>query len=153
MASRILLVCMAVAVAAVFGGCVSSPGESTPPKPEISPPVSAPGTQPPAAGMRVAPGLYELGQGRWQAVGVLEYRDVEGGTWVIVGGTEAEGNAGEVVAVVANPERFHLTLRQLRGELVVAEGRKLDGASIRMAGPELELATIGAVKDVGGAAE
>jgi hypothetical protein len=103
--------------------------------------------------MRLAPGLHELADGSTQAVGVLEYRDLEGGTWIIAEGSEIEGNATKVVAVVANPADFESRLKGLHGHLVVATGTLLQGASIRMAGPEIEIKTIAPVKDVGGGAK
>jgi hypothetical protein len=153
MRSRVMLLLGFAVAALMLTGCSSAPNSTTGSKPEASPPTGAPDTQSPAAGTRLAPGLYELADGSAQAVGVLEYRNLEGGTWVIVGGTEAEGNVGEVVAVVANPTEFEAPLKELKGQLVVASGTKLDGASIRMAGPEIEIKSIEAIKDSGGAAQ
>ncbi len=100
------------------------------------------GSAPPAAGSQLAPGLYELEDGSAQAVGTLEWRDVEGGFWVITGGTEAEGNVGVTVAVVANGQEFQSQLKPLEGKQVLVTGKTLDGASIRMAGPEIEIESV-----------
>ncbi len=124
-----------------------------PPAPTPSTAAERPDRGPVLRGSRLAPGLYELADGRAQAVGVLEYRDLEGGTWVIVGGTEAEGNVGEVVAVIANPDRAVRSSSRSRVSWWWRTGTKLDGASIRMAGPEIEVKTIEAIKDSGGPAD
>lgn len=107
----------------------------------------------PATGSRLAPGLYDLADGTVQAVGTLEYTDLEGGFWKIVGGTESEGNLGETVAVIANGDKFEDTLKGLEGKTVLATGTRLDGASIRQAGPEIEITEIVELSDTGGAAE
>jgi hypothetical protein len=106
-----------------------------------------------AAGMRLAPGLYDMQDGSVQAVGTLEYRDLEGGLWAIVGGTEAEGNIGTVVAVVNNPEKFTSELKTLTGKTVIVTGTRFEGASIRMAGPEVVVETIEDFSDTGGPAQ
>ncbi len=95
-----------------------------------------------AAGSQLAAGLYELEDGTVQAVGTLDYRDLEGGTWVILGGSEATGDAGKTVAVIANADELGSKLDELKGSRVIATGEKLDGASIRMAGPEIKVTTI-----------
>jgi hypothetical protein len=144
---------VALAAAACFSaGCVGGP--SSPEKP-ASAPVQSP-TAPPAsdaAGSQLAPGLYELEDGTSQAVGTLERRELEGGFWVVTGGTAAEGDEGSTVAVIANGDDFESELKQLEGRSVVVTGRALDGASIRMAGPEIEMASIEEMNRTSGAAE
>jgi hypothetical protein len=152
MGSKILLVVVALATSVVLTACTSAPKSTTPAQPNETPPATTESSSP-AAGSRLAPGLYELADGSAQAIGVLEYRDLEGGMWVLVGGTEAEGNPGQVVAVIANPSGFERELEQLKGQLVAATGTKADGASTRMAGPEIQIKTIEGIKDSGGAAE
>jgi hypothetical protein len=106
-----------------------------------------------AAGSRLAPGLYDMDGGTVQALGTLEYRDLEGGFWAIIGGTEGDGNLGTVVAVIANGADFADDLEALEGRTVMATGKRLDGASIRMAGPEIEIDSITEVTDTPGAAD
>ena len=103
---------------------------------------SSPPADSPAGGTQLAPGLYDLEDGSVQAVGTLEYSDLEGGFWLITGGTASEGNVGETVAVIANGGDFTSELEALRGKSVIAKGKRLDGASIRMAGPEIEIESI-----------
>jgi len=90
---------------------------------------------------KLEPGLTQLADGSAQAIGTLEYRDLEGGMWVIVGGSQA-GGAAKTVAVIANAGDLGSTLQTLKGTQVVARGTKLDGVSIRMAGPEIKVTSI-----------
>jgi len=131
------------------GGCAQS---ETPPSPA---PSGEPGaeTPPPASGLRLAPGLYELEDGKAQALGTLEWRDVEGGFWVIVDRTGAEGGDGAAVAVIANGAEFQDELKPLEGRQVIVTGDRLEGASVRMAGPEIEVDSIEEVSDTPGIAE
>ncbi len=138
---------IALTLAFALVGCASSPENE---------PVT--GSTPPAdggaaSGSRLAPGLYDLEDGTAQALGTLEYRNLEGGLWAIVGGTESEGNLGEVVAVVANPDEFADQLQALKGKTVLVTGTRSDGVSVRMAGPEIVISAIEEISDTPGAAE
>ena len=82
-----------------------------------------------------------------QAIGTAEYRDLEGGFWAIIGGTEAEGDVGKVVAVIANGEDYAQQLKGLEGLSVIVTGTRLDGPSTRMAGPEIRATTVIAASD------
>ncbi|PKQ38331.1 MAG: hypothetical protein CVT59_03665 [Actinobacteria bacterium HGW-Actinobacteria-1] len=147
MKTRILAVLVIGILAIALIGCAAK-----------TEPAADQGSTPPvtgdaAAGSRLAFGLHDLEDGTVQAVGTLEYRDLEGGFWAIVGGTEADGNAGTVVAVIANPEEFTSQLETLSGKTVTATGKRFEGASIRMAGPEITITSIQEMSDTGGAAE
>jgi hypothetical protein len=131
--SALLLLALAVSVAACASGGTSPPAEN--------PPSSTRSARPPA-GTQFVPGLYDLADGSIQALGTLEYRDLEGGTWVIVGGSDLTGDMGKTVAVIANATEFGSKLEALKGQQVVASGQKIDGASIRMAGPEITITSI-----------
>lgn len=102
-----------------------------------------------AGGSRLAAGLYDLPNGVVQAVGTLRYLDIEGGTWAITRSTDSD----EAIAVVANAIDLEGYLKKLSGKTVMAKGVRLDGASIRMAGPEIEISDISEVSDTGGTAE
>lgn len=147
MKTRILAVLVIGILAIALVGCAAKAEPTT--DQGTTPPVSGD----PAAGSRLAFGLYDLEDGTVQAVGTLEYRDLEGGFWAIVGGTEADGNAGTVVAVIANPEEFTSQLETLSGKTVAVTGKRFEGASIRMAGPEITVTAIQEMSDTGGAAE
>jgi hypothetical protein len=146
MIGRIVSVVLVLVLAGSLGGCVPA-GDTRP----AENPGSIPATSGPpsdgAAGTRLAPGLYELADGSAQALGTLDYRDLEGGIWVIVGGTEATGDAGKTVAVIANAGELAAQLEGLRGATVIATGKKLEGVSVRMAGPEIAVTSIEKVED------
>ncbi|PKQ19764.1 MAG: hypothetical protein CVT66_08640 [Actinobacteria bacterium HGW-Actinobacteria-6] len=148
MLKRILAVLAAGILAIALVGCASNPLAN--PGEGITPPPVDGGA---AAGSRLAPGLYDLEGGTVQALGTLEYRDLEGGLWAIIGGTEADGNLGEVVAVVANPDDFSAQLNALSGGTVMLTGTRSEGTSIRMAGPEIVVTAIEEISDTPGPAE
>lgn len=90
-------------------------------------------------------GLNELEDGTVQAVGILKYSDLEGGFWMITG---APGQPEDkAIAVIANSADFEDQIKALEGKSVLAEGKKLDGASVRMAGPEIEITSIKEISD------
>jgi hypothetical protein len=139
-----LLVSAAViaALPAALAGC-SAGATDVPPAPSAS---STPGAGSPP-GMKIAPGLYDLEDGTVQAVGTVEYRDLEGGFWAVVGGTEAEGDVGKVVAVIANGDEYAQQLKELEGLSAIIDGTRLEGASTRMAGPEITATKVVAASD------
>ena len=127
---------------AALAGCGAGATDE-PPAPSAS---STPGGEP-AGGTKIAPGLYDLDDGTVQAVGTAEYRDLEGGFWAVIGGTEAEGDVGKVVAVIANGGDYAQQFRELEGLSVIVTGTRLEGASTRMAGPEIEATSVVAASD------
>jgi hypothetical protein len=139
-----VLVCAAVgvALASALAGCGAGAADEPPAPPASSSPAGAP-----SGSVKLAPGLYDLDDGTVQAVGTVEHRDLEGGFWAIVGGTEAEGDAGKVVAVVANGDDYAQQFEDLKGLSVIVSGTRLDGASTRMAGPEIEATHVVAASD------
>lgn len=146
MIERIVSALLVLVLAGSLVGCGSSGTMKPAENPGSIPATSGPPSDG-AAGTRLAPGLYELADGSAQALGMLEYRDLEGGIWVIVGGTEATGDVGKTVAVIANADELAAQLDGLKGATVIATGKKLGGASIRMAGPELAVTSIEKVED------
>ena len=141
-ASLLLIAGITAALPAAVAGC-SAGATDEPPAPSAS---STPGGAP-AGGTKIAPGLYDLEDGTVQAVGTVEYRDLEGGFWAVIGGTEVEGDAGQVVAVVANGADYAQRFKELRGLSVIVTGARLEGASTRMAGPEIEATSVVAASD------
>lgn len=150
---RILLLASlaALALALVVGGCAAPEPKAE----EPSPPAQAPSESPSgdAAGLRLAPGLYDIEDGKVQALGILEYRDLEGGFWAVTDTTVTEGGEAKVVAVIANSDYFMRQLEPLKGKTVNVIGKRLDGASIRMAGPEIEVESITEMTDTPGISE
>lgn len=106
-----------------------------------------------AGSSRLAAGLYDMEDGTVQAVGTLAYQDLEGGFWAIVGGTGADANTDTIIAVINNSDEFLDQIESLEGKTVLAVGTRFDGATIRMAGPEIVITSIEEISDTGGAAE
>ncbi|KAF0209405.1 MAG: hypothetical protein Q8S43_01035 [Actinomycetota bacterium] len=147
MFTRTIVTLTALVLAMALVGCTSSPTS----KPITNTP--PPAVETPATGTRLAPGMYDMQGGTVQAIGTLEYRDIEGGVWAIIGGTQADGNLGETVAVIANAAEFSGQLKALTGKTVIAIGRRAGGMSIRMAGPEMVLESISEISDTPGPAQ
>lgn len=104
-----------------------------------------------ASGLRIANGLYDLEDGTVQAVGTLEWIDLEGGFYAITGWPEGQGEGN--IAVIANPDAFAQQLAGLKGRTVMVTGDRFDGVSVRQAGPEIMITEITEVSDTPGAAE
>lgn len=142
---RVLALALMIALAAV-SGCVSDQTDTD---------VDEPGSEAPsddgASGLRLANGLYDLEDGRVQAIGTLEWIDLEGGFYAVTGRPEGEGEGN--IAVIANAAGFEDELERLEGKTVSIIGRRVEGASIRMAGPEIEIETIEEISDTPGIAE
>jgi hypothetical protein len=150
MRKPILLLTFLILVAAAGGGLVACSGGSTSPTPSASPPASAGGAPAgPAAGTKMAPGLYDQEGGSVVAVGTVEHRDLEGGFWAVVGGTEAEGDAGRIVAVITNGDEFAQQFRDNAGLSFLVYGKHAGDASIRMAGPEITATRVVLAADAG----
>jgi len=141
-ASLLVLGVVIAALSAALTGCGADATDETPAPPASSGPGGAP-----AGGTKMAPGLYDLEDGTAQAVGTVEYRDLEGGFWAVIGGTEAEGDVGKVVAVIVNGDDYAAQFKELEGLSVIVTGTRLEGASTRMAGPEITATRVVAASD------
>jgi hypothetical protein len=123
--------------AAGLSACTGAAGVAPQaPSATASPIVGSPGGTP-ESGTKMAPGLYDQSDGTVVAVGTVEYRDLEGGFWAVVGGTEAAGDQGTVVAVIANGDEFAQQFKANQGYSFVIHGERADDVSTRMAGPEI----------------
>jgi hypothetical protein len=157
----------ALALLAALAACGGSASPSSSPVPATSsgaatPPVSSQPfpSQPPqpsdgssaAAGTQPAPGLYEMAGGEVQAIGAVEYRKLEGGFWAVVGGSDAAGDTGKIVAVIVNGDEFASLFDAHPKEVFIVTGKQAKGTSTLMAGPEVE-ATKVVLAPQGGAAE
>jgi hypothetical protein len=135
------VIAAAVLLTALVGAGVTACGggsDEASPSPAVSPPASTGGVPiGPEAGTKMAPGLYDREDGSVVAVGTVEYRDLEGGFWAVIGGTEAEGDAGSIVAVITNGDDFAPLFRDNEGLSFEVYGHRAGEASIRMAGPEI----------------
>ena len=72
----------------------------------------------PAAGTKMAPGLYDLEDGSVVAVGTVEYRDLEGGFWAVIGGTAGRGGRGRGRRGHRQRRRVRRRVPRQRGSLV-----------------------------------
>lgn len=148
MKTRIPLLVLAIVLALTVTACAAEPPGtdegSLPPDEGVSTP---PGDG--AAGLRLANGWYDQADGTVLALGTLEWVDLEGGFYALTGSPEGEGN----IAVIANGEEFSAELEALVGKTVQVTGTAFDGASIRMAGPEIVITSVEEISDTPGAAE
>ncbi|MDO8964016.1 MAG: hypothetical protein Q7W30_05910 [Coriobacteriia bacterium] len=148
--TAIPLVALTLAAAIALTGC-ASPATPTPEKPAAREETAAPAGD--AAGMRLAAGLYDQTDGTVLAIGTLEWRDIEGGFWAVIGGSQAGGDAGTVAAVIANAKKDDGAYTALAGKTVEVRGTRIEGASVRMAGPEVNATSITGISDTGGPAD
>ncbi len=140
MKTRIPLLLIALVLAVALTACA---GESASDEGTAPPPDGA------AGGLRLANGLYDQEDGTVLALGTLEWIDLEGGFYALTGSPEGDGN----IAVIANADEFAAELESLIGKTVSVTGTRFEGASIRMAGPEIVITSIEEVTDTPGAAE
>jgi len=140
---------IALALALVLGlalvGCTAA--ES----PDVGAPDDAAGDA--AGGLRLANGLYDQEDGSVIGLGVLEWIDLEGGFYALTGAPESEGDPDANIAVIANADEFADELEALVGATVQITGTRVDGASIRMAGPEVTIDSVEEISDTPGIAE
>lgn len=143
--SALVTVVLLAIVAGTLVGCTSNP-KSTDGSPATG---TSPAGQPPtSSGLLAAPGLYEVEGGKTQALGTLDYRDLEGGFWAVVDTADPEkAAAAAVVAVVPNAATLGVDLDSMKGSYVSVIGKKLEGVSTRQAGPEIEAERIEIVTD------
>jgi hypothetical protein len=127
------LTAMLAAGLAACGGAGGAASPAASARPSASGGVPFPG----AGAAKRAPGLYDLKDDSVVAVGTVEHRDLEGGFWAVIGGTKAEGDAGKVVAVIANGDDFAPLFEANKGYSFLVYGKRAGGASTRMAGPEI----------------
>ncbi len=139
--STALWLAASAALAASLSGCRSAQPDTTTPDTPATTTSTAPDDSG-AAGMQLAPGIYEQQDGTALAIGVLEWSDVEGGFWALIDTREGADSEGSVVAVIANASEDDSAYTALAGQQVVVSGRKLEGASIRQAGPEIEASKV-----------
>jgi hypothetical protein len=88
------------------------------------------------------PGMYEQEDGTVQAVGILTFRDLEGGLWVVVDTKDpAEAADADVVAVLGASNEIPGPINSYDGKYVSVIGTPRD-ASVYQAGPFVEMQTI-----------
>lgn len=100
-----------------------------------------------SAAQRLAPGLYDQGDGTVLGYGTLEWRDADGGFWAVIDGTRAPGDPSQVVAVVVDVSKDDPAFAKLAGKTVQIDGTRVKGTSTRHAGPEINVTLITEVSD------
>lgn len=150
-----LMTASLMATSVLLAGCAAAPepGPSTSPPDEMPAESPAPPADGGAAGLRLAPGLYDLEDGTAQALGTLEYQEIEGGFWALTGAAEAGDDTDSIIAVISNSAQLDAQLKPLEGKTVMITGKRLDGASVRMSGPEVEVTQFEEISDTPGIAE
>ncbi len=141
-AGIVAAVALVIALSVAGCGATETTTTTTPPPPDG-----------PSLGTRLAPGLYDREDGTSEAIGTLEWVDLEGGFWAVIGGTEATGDVGTTVAVIANAAKDDPAYTALEGAVVQVVGTKLTGVSARMAGQEIEASSISEISDTNAAYE
>lgn len=143
-----LIILLALLLALTLGACAAeSPGDGSDAAPPTDGVSTPPGEDP--AGLRLANGWYDQGDGTVLALGTLEWVDLEGGFYALTGSPEGDGN----IAVITNADEFATELEALVGKTVQVTGMPFDGASVRMAGPEIVITSVEEISDTPGAAE
>lgn len=147
MRTRIALLLLTVLLAFAAVGCATRGETGTPAVSDPGTTTPEPGAAGGSAGMRLANGLYDLEDGTVQAIGTLTYVNLEGGFWAVTGAPAAEGGEDAVIAVIANGAELQDALEPLAGKTVTVLGTRLEGASTRMAGPEIEATSVEEIND------
>ena len=134
----VLMLALALSGCAAADSDGSSDGAEEPPPSEESPSLE----------MVAPPGIYDLPGGDSQALGILTYRDLEGGFWAVANtAIPEEAATADIVAVVLPAEGLEVDLQTMNGEYVSVVGTRSDGPSIYMAGPIIEAKTVEVVSD------
>lgn len=145
------LAALCIASTLAVAGCSATSTPANAPKPTSVEPTASAGD---ASGLRLANGLYDQADGTVIALGTLEWKDLEGGFWAITGAPEsAGGSADTVIAVIANVTKDDPVWSALAGKTVTVTGKRVEGASVRMAGPEIDATSVSEISDTGGAAQ
>jgi len=139
-----LLMVLALVLALTLGACAAEPETDT---------GFGPGTENPSTGLRLANGWYDQADGTVLALGTLEWVDLEGGFYALTGAPASEGETTGNIAVIANADEFASELEALVGKTVQVTGTPFEGASIRMAGPEIVITSVVEISDTPGATE
>lgn len=132
----------ALVLSLVLVGCsVSAPGTGGP---------SGPGPSGPGSSIPPRPNYTESADGTVEAVGYVGRSDLEGGFWAIYDSAPGPSSTPrpKIVAVLLPGKVAEPAIAALDGSLVTLTGRARKGASIRMAGPEVLVDTIGGIRRV-----
>jgi hypothetical protein len=133
-------VLLAVILVLALAGCAS-------PKPEPLPLPSPSPSPTPASGQGKlrGPGIVKLADGTSEAYGYVRHVELEGGFWALVADNVSQETS--VVVVLLPGKVAEADIAKLAGSYAQAKGTELHGASIRMAGPEMKVDAIEALRE------
>ncbi len=133
-APRLLAIALAASVS--LCGCAAEQSGSGKPPASRSPTETTPTETTPTQPGTVEPGIKDLPNGRVQASGTVRHVDLEGGFWALTKlPDDPLSSKVDIVVVVVNAEEVGLPI--LEGQDALVNGTLNEGASIRMAGPEM----------------
>jgi len=103
-------------------------------------------SSPPTSGMMAAPGMYDQMDGTVQALGMLTYRNADGGYWAVVDtAVPEEADTAPVVIVIQPDNDIAGSMEMYRGQYVSVIGTRED--RMHPAGSVMEGRTIEVVTD------
>lgn len=129
----------ALALSLLVAGCAAPPAGAD----------GSPGPAQPGASVPPRPNYTKLADGTVQAVGHVGRSDLEGGFWALydIGPTgSSSGAQPKILAVLLPGKVAEPAIAALEGSLVTLTGRARSGVSVRMAGPEVAVDTIAAIR-------
>ena len=140
--SRLQRVLLAAMLVLGLAGC------ATPAPQPVPSPVPSP-TPAPGQGKLHAPGIDRLADGTSEAYGYVRRIELEGGFWALVSNVPQDKISVETsVVVVLLPGRVsEADIAKMAGSYAQAKGTELHGTSIRMAGPEMKVDAIAALRE------
>jgi hypothetical protein len=137
----VLPVLAVLAVSLIAAACTVAPPEAGDP--------SVPGTSKPGRPVPPRSNYSELPDGTVEAVGYVGRSDLEGGFWALYDRPQGPPSAIQprIVAVLLPGDVGEPAIAAMDGSRVTVTGRAQQGASVRMAGPEVRVDTIAGVRN------
>lgn len=109
---------------------------------------ASPGKDLPGLEMVAPPGIYDLPGGETQVLGILTYRDLEGGFWAVADAADpSQAATAELVAVIVPDGEIAADMGTYEGRYVSVIGSREDGPNIYQAGVVVEGRSIEVVSD------
>lgn len=143
-----LLLIGVLLVALTLTGCAAADDEPADGEPQESEEETVP-DETPSLGMVAPPGIYELPNGDTQALGILTFRDLEGGFWAVVDtAVPEEAATAAIVAVILPDDDIAADMQTYNGQYVSVVGNREDEPNIYQAGPIIEGKSIEVVSDM-----
>ena len=142
--ARMILIALLLVSLSLFG-CANEPDTVEPGvQPDVVEPDVVPGETPSGgstSGMVAPPGMYDMMGGTVQALGILTYRDAEGGYWAVVNtAIPEEADTAAVVVVIEPDDDIAGSMEMYRGQYVSVTGNRED--RMHPGGPVMEGRTL-----------